>query len=284
MMHLSNKRTLLFGIAIILLTNAIALGGVAYNRSGEPTSNPTVTERELAIPYAYGFEKENSGISLRLRWRVFDSKKPKAYYSSWEPAEWLDADKLASLGFDVSYPLDEAGSDERYRKLISREVLLVLENDGPQYQKSLQQRLDRHAEAKRLLEANPAKEEFENRLKTASAELAAEKNDTTRLFVVDAGLDYESLRQQYSDKSQYIIVKGKVRLGYYNYKGKLPYLRGSIQGLSIKNINIPLEHVQILLPLTQHANRKRGEKHARYSVKLHYGRRYEPWVVAVKEL
>jgi hypothetical protein len=284
MMHLSNKRMLLSGFVIILLTNAIVLGGVAYNRSGDPTSSPTLTERELALPYAYGFEKENSAISLRLRWRVFDSKKARAYYSSWEPAEWLDADKLAALGFDVSYPLDQPGSDERYRKLISREVLLVMENDGPEYQKSLQQRLDNYAEAKRLRKENPDTKEFEKRLKNASAELAAEKNDHTRLFMVDAGLNYESLRQQYSDTSRYLIVKGQVRLGYYKYKGKPTYLRGSIQGLSIKKINIPLQHARLLLPLMERANRKRGEKHARYSIDLHYGQRYEPWVMAVKEL
>ncbi|MFL6653087.1 MAG: DUF4824 family protein, partial [Sulfurifustaceae bacterium] len=51
----SRKRTLLAGIALIAATNAVALVGVAYNRSGEPSSVLKLTERELALPYSWGF-------------------------------------------------------------------------------------------------------------------------------------------------------------------------------------------------------------------------------------
>ena len=42
------------GLAIIIVTNIVALAGVAYNRSGEPDAVVELTERELGLPYRYG--------------------------------------------------------------------------------------------------------------------------------------------------------------------------------------------------------------------------------------
>lgn len=285
MMQMTNKRTLLLGLAIIVLSNIVALAGVAYNRSGEPTSRPTLTERELSLPYNYGFAAENSGISLKLNWRVFDTKKATANYSYWNPAEWLDADKLGSLGFDVSYPLDKPDSHEHYQKALSKEVFVVLENDGAVYQKVLQQKRDKLAEAKLLQKQNPDKKEFEKRLKTATDGLEAEQKENSRLFAMDARLDYASLRQQYSDNSRYLIARGEVNMRYYGRYNKRPYLRGSIKRLSVMKVNVPLEHASVLTPLLDKAYRRRSRKHPpRYEVSLQYGQRYEPWVISVKGL
>lgn len=50
---LTRGRTLIAGIAIILVVNAIALGGVAYNRSGTPESTLHLSQRELSEPYVW---------------------------------------------------------------------------------------------------------------------------------------------------------------------------------------------------------------------------------------
>lgn len=285
MMQMTNKRTLLLGLAIIVLSNVIALGGVAYNRSGEPTSRPVLTERELSLPYNYGFAAENSGISLRLNWRVFDITKEILNYGHWTSAQWLDADKLGTLGFDVSYPLDKPDSHKHYQKALSREVFIVLENDGATYQKVLQKKRDKLLEAKRLLKQNPDKQEFKNRLKKTTNKLEAEQTDNSRLFVIDAGLDYESLRQQYSDNSQYLIARGEVNLRYYGNYNKKPYLRGSFQQLSVRKVNVPLEHASVITPLLDKNYRRSSSKHPpRYEVSLHYGQRYEPWIINVRGL
>src|SRR5690606_12121573 len=42
--------TFALGAAIILAANAVALGGVAWNRSGEPESRVALSQRELARP------------------------------------------------------------------------------------------------------------------------------------------------------------------------------------------------------------------------------------------
>jgi len=61
----SRKHTLIIGIALMALTNAVALIGVAYNRSGEPESELRLTQRELAAPYWRGIDRESGGIELR---------------------------------------------------------------------------------------------------------------------------------------------------------------------------------------------------------------------------
>ena len=70
MMRWSRAHTLIAGAALIVLTNAIALVGVAYNRSGEPDSTLTLTRRELQMSYRWWRDRENSGIALRLLWRM----------------------------------------------------------------------------------------------------------------------------------------------------------------------------------------------------------------------
>jgi len=293
MIKMTNKCTLLAGLLIIIISNAVALGGVVYNRSGDPTSSLTLSERELALPYYYGFEKENSGISLKLRFRVYDEKHTNAYYGSWNTAKWLDGDKLAELGFDVSYPLDAPDSDNYYHKLFSREVFLVLENDGKMHEKVMRQCINKMAEANTLLQENPDKEEFEDRLKKTKDELEAEQFNNSRLFAIDAGLDYEALREKYSDRSLYLIARGRVMLRYYDLRDEDPYLAGIVKQLSITDVNIPLEHASVLIPLLDESNRDRrktlsrhrsNKQPARYEVELHYGQRYEPWVTGVKGL
>jgi hypothetical protein len=71
MKNWTRRHTLIAGLALILLTNAVALLGVYQNRSGEPESMLTLTQRELQQPYGWGMARENSGISLRINWFLF---------------------------------------------------------------------------------------------------------------------------------------------------------------------------------------------------------------------
>ena len=47
----TRRHTLIAGLGLILGVNAIVLGGVAYNRSGEPESLLQLSERELYTPF-----------------------------------------------------------------------------------------------------------------------------------------------------------------------------------------------------------------------------------------
>ena len=96
-----NVKILIAGLSIIIVTNVIALGGVAYNRSGEPDALVELTERELDIAYRYGLERENTGLRLNINCRVETLQDDYAYANNncWGNPVWLDQQKLIELGF-----------------------------------------------------------------------------------------------------------------------------------------------------------------------------------------
>ena len=51
-------------LLVIVLTNAVALGGAWWNRSGEAESRLELSQRELRVPYR-GIDRESSGLAGR---------------------------------------------------------------------------------------------------------------------------------------------------------------------------------------------------------------------------
>ncbi len=283
----SRRLTSIAGIILILATNAIALLGVVYNRSGDPESQLQLTERELPMSYGGEFASDNSGIALRLNWRVYSGRAPAAsaaydpYYiaSNYGEPDWLDRAKLAELGFDVSTSLDAANAERYYDKILPKEALLVLEFNGPAYQAALD-RARRNAQSQaELMAANPGREEFKQRAERAKQDLRGEERLGSRLFVVDAGLDAVALRGRYPDRARYAIVRGQIRpiLG----TGKKRYLAGYVTNLSVDSINVPFAYRDIFEPFARADRRYRGDTDPRYETTTAFGRRLEPWLVAV---
>lgn len=144
------------GIGLIVLTNAVVLGGVWWNRSATPESAPTLSQRELGLPMRSLRPMENSGLALNLNWRVADRETGEfadgPTFNGGTP-EWLDGARTQALGFTV----DDITSDSerrRYTRQQPREVIFVLEFDGPAWQRALARARDnanRHAQS-----ANPA--------------------------------------------------------------------------------------------------------------------------------
>jgi hypothetical protein len=267
------------------MTNAAALLGVAYNRSGEPESLLQLTQRELSLPYGWGLEGENSGIALALQWRVLqaergDSLELGVSYPGHGAPEWLDAAKLAALGFDVSPSAVE--QSKRHQRQLPREVLLVLELDGPAYQEALR-RARAHAEREAgLLTAKPANEEFKRRAEQAREQLDEAEQRLTRLFIVDAGLDAAALRADYPDRSRYALVAGRVR-PYLSDPGYHPQLQGHVAGLVIDRITVPHAFRRVFEPLLERYGAKRFDASLRYTAFVAFGKRFEPWITGVIE-
>jgi hypothetical protein len=283
----SRRLTLIAGIVLILVTNAIALLGVAYNRSGEPESQLQLTERELPMSYGGEFASDNSGIALTLTWRVYSGKTSAAstpyypYYvaSNFGEPDWLDRSKLTELGFDVSTPLDAANAERYYEKMLPKEVLLVLEFDGPAYQ-AARARARRHAQSQtELMAANPGKEEFKQRADRAKQDLRGEERLGSRLFVIDAGLDATALRARYPDRGHYALVRGQIRpvLG----TGAKRYLTGYVTKLSVDSINVPFAYRDVFEPFAKTNRQYQSEVDPRYETTTAFGKRLEPWIVAV---
>ena len=263
-------------LLMILLTNAVALGGAFWNRSGEAESRLKLSQRELRLPYTR-FDRENSGLALALNWRVavqLDRNDVYWEYSSGGAPEWLDQAKMESLGVDVS-PKDN-GHIRWNDRALSRDVLLVLEQDGEAYRQALM-RAKQHLDAEQTkLAAMPESNEKKNRLKNVADQLAREENENSRLFVIDAGLDLALLRGKYPDRMRYAIVHGQVRPAWNNNRNDNrndSSARGYVSSVSIAGINVP----HALRPLL--ANQV-GQ--AKFIAGVSFGQRLEPWITQLE--
>ncbi|MCF6331136.1 MAG: DUF4824 family protein [Sulfurimonas sp.] len=240
----SSRNLFLLSFLVIILTNTFIFANIYINRFGDATSNVVLSERELTVPYNYN--KENSSISLRIKYRVAGENTHQPYYN--KKAYWLNEKKLQELGFDTK----KYNKYKNQRSPLKKEVFIVLEQNAQAYKRSL-----------RL-----AQEEFSNldykqksNIKRKKENLRIEKEENSRLFVIDAGIDYAKLRQLYTDKTKYIIAKGTVR--FSNYAN----INGYIDKLSISNVHVTLKHKNLL-----------KNKNAKFKALIKYGSRYEPWI------
>jgi len=258
-MKWSRRHSLIAGLALIALTNAVALVGAVYNRSGEPESTLRLSERELQPPYIWG-KHENSGLALNLRWREGDSPP------------WLDRAKMASLGFDVDRVDSELDDRRSFGRELGRDVLLVLEFDGPAYQRSLAGAAEATAKLEKKNEAESSK--------LAAQILDRERNANSRIFVVDAGLDHAALRAKYADRSKYAIVRGQVRPAWRSARVAKAH-SGYVSALNVEAINVPLEFRDAFegaSPENEYAPVLASK--ARYEATVAFGMRLEPWITA----
>ena len=279
----SRAHTLIAGLALIALTNAIALGGVAWNRSGAPESVLKLTQRELWEPHGYGFGREEGGLQLNLRWRVVPREPDVAFYEAYQGTpDWLDEAELASLGFDVSPPPATRKAGRRYDRQLPREALIVLELDGPAYQKTLERARERAAkeiakgmETGKIGPGTPARQ--------AADFLKNEESSNSRLFAVDSGRDARALRAKYPDRARYAIVQGKVRASYQFGRGKEARWTGYIEDIQNASINVPLEFRRTIerAPRPLPGAIAAADRPA-FEVTVAFGKRFEPWIVAAR--
>ncbi len=279
----SRAHTVIAGLGLVALTNAVALLGVVYNRSGEPEAKVSLTQRELRTPYRSYGNRENSGLALNLVWRVLNEESIATQFYAWRYAgiggtpAWLDKTKMQALGFDTSaHSIDsDPRGRARYEKQLPREVLLVLELDGPAYRRSLELATQYAARDEAKLAAFPADKELDTRAKNARESVEWETNRNSRLFVVDAGLESAVLRAKYPDASRYAIVRGKVRLVSFDAKsGSMGY----ISGLSIESINVPFALREVFGSAAPIGDA--DQNRAPFAAIVAFGKRLEPWVTA----
>lgn len=280
-MKWSPRHTLAAGLALIVLTNAVALLDAAYNRSATPESTLRLSERELRLPYRGSWQGENSGLFLELSWRVRGPEKLErgAYpgiWGPWTPAAWLDAKKLEELGLTVPPQTMSDAERRRYRDPDPKEVFVVLELDGSAYQAAVQ-RAREQAEQAAQAARQSADAVSKNSADFAARQLREEETSASRLFVIDAGLDAQALRARYADRSRHAIVKGRVRPPA---AGTTPRL-GYVEALAIGQVNVPVEYRPVFDRPARTPYRPMQSTHpARYEASIAFGKRLEPWLVA----
>jgi hypothetical protein len=273
-------RLFILGFALILIANAIGLLGVVSNRSGKPDAIIELTERELGLPCRP--DDENSGLALRLDWRILKENKEDSYsfYSRWGSPVWFNEQKLAELGFvidDATCPKDES----RRKEPIPRDAFIVLEYDGGAYQEALQRAEAFLEKAEAALKANEKDRDLQDRFKEAKSNLEAEQTWESHLFAIDAGLDAVKLRERYPDRSKFIIMRGIVELECLSEKN-FEEPAGRIADIRIDKINVPLSYRKFFdSMMAQDNSEKCGQKSPRYKVEVAYGSRLEPWIQRV---
>ena len=264
-MKWSRTHTLVAGLALIVGVNAVVLAGVAFNRSGEPESNMRLSERELQVPFVWRDGIDNSGMSLHLNWRMLspelpnDKQNASHYFAYRGGAEWLNAAKMAALGFEPPHANDPLNDRRRRERELSRDVLLVLEFDGAAYQATLARAMK--------LDASVA----EN-----AKVLKREQEASSRLFVVDAGLDKVALRAKYPDRERFAIMRGQVRpMWAADQKSNAP--AGYVSQVSVDALNVPLA-LRSVFDGARLMGFDEAKNVVRYDVDVAFGRQLLPWI------
>ncbi len=273
----SRKTLFLAGFCIIIITNSFILAGVYLNRVKSPLSVIQLTERELNKPWSR--MKENSGLTLELRWRI-GSDKGTYYNARWQSPDWLNKDKLNQLGFNTRRYERSESTKDRKRKKISKKVFIVLEYNGDSYKKALEL-----AESNlNSLKSDSSEKKHSDDIKSAEDRFKRESVSASRLFAIDAGSDYKKLLHQYTDNNRYIIVPGIVK-PKLEYKDKTYRLKGHIKSICVEKIHVPLELKKQYYAIVKDKEFTpyKGER-PRYTIRVAYGNRYEPWLTSIQEL
>jgi hypothetical protein len=284
---MSRHKQLIWGGALVLvLTNAIALIGVAYNRQAPPESVLDLTERELSPQGSWMWENgENSGLDLQLRFRtepmptsVLDVQGGSHSYFYNGATPWLDRGKLAALGFDVE-TLTSADARTNRQRMLGRDVLLVLELDGPAYERALQSVRSAAAGPEAAATANPQDSGLAERARNARRAVQEETQTESRLFVVDAGLNRGALERQYGNRRMYAIVRGQVQPLVVDAHASTK-VYGMVTAIRCGDINVPLQFRAAVATLRSFGLRRRVDPHQSLRVRLAFGRNLEPWIVS----
>lgn len=275
-MNWTYRHHLFAGLGLIVLVNAIALGGVAWNRSEPADSHLQLSERELSTSYTYR-QQENSGIALRLDYRWPEA--PANDYSRMRNKQ-LSPAKMAELGFEVPSELN-AESVRRFRRQLDRDGLLVLEFNGPLYQQQLLRAEERLSKTSAELAALPTNKALRETQQNARTALQREQTRESRLLVIDAGQDLQQLRARYPDRQRYVILRSQISPWGWSDDGSWQ-LGGSVQIPVANNINLPQRWHSLFatLPVRKEvpgfAN-SGGDK--LFNAELVFGQRLEPWLV-----
>ena len=273
-------KLILASVLLVLSINVLVLAGVAYNRWGDPVVTIELTERELPIHKSFARTDENSGTSLNLKWQVFNPDDDDDYsYSSYNSPQWLHDAKLTSLGFDINALKKSTKAEHSRLDIISNEVILVLEYQGETYRKALQANEQKLADLQHKVLNHPDDEKLTITLSKYENRLERFNFVTSRLYVIDAGLDLQALMKQYPQQGKYMFARGEIGLSWND-----DAIEGRIKQLLIDNIHVSLPASERLSKLSlenRHYKYDGDIAPPRYRVKLKIGQRLEPWIESV---
>jgi len=217
---------------------------------------------------------DDSGVTLQLNWT-----DPNSFYlpgRTDNPLIWLDAAKLAALGFDCRVDPSSKDAGRHYQRQQPRRAYVAFEYDGRAWRAwvatNARAAVEQKSEAK-----DPAR---------GFPYMGATK-DHSRLVAIDADLNPDTLRARHLDRQRVIIVPAVVAmyLDPFPYSGshpdpqRPPRILGRIQQIHT-SIHVPR-------PFSDGFRNPRIDEQrpdnpdGSYRVHLRYGASHEPWVAGV---
>ncbi|MGB5306664.1 MAG: DUF4824 family protein [Gammaproteobacteria bacterium] len=268
-------------LLLLVAVNVAVLGGVAWNRAGQPEASLLLTERELPLSYSLFSVEENSGLALQL-----------TLYQDGSSPDWLDEQKLRTLGFHPQrHDTSDAAAGARDKQALPRRAWVVLEFDGPAWQAVL-------AESERQLAGLGAKiasgESTVQQQEYRQQSLEQLRQGASRLIAVDAGTDAVALRDRYSNTTRYLITGAEIHMWIERVQAPQENsdhqrVTGSLRLLA-EQIHVSLHQRAALQSALGGDVQARGPRAAdnsrlpRYAVVLNVGARFEPWIAAIRSL
>jgi hypothetical protein len=257
------QASLLGAVAIVLLSNTIALIHAVRNRSGQPDAQIILTERELN----YYPKADDTGVALNLTWIDPGAIASYATQEDSESRIWLNKTKLEELGFDCSMAPSEPNAYSFYALQAARTGFVAFEYDGPAWQSWV---------------------EWRERMARAEATRTGQKNtvedvrrSSSRLVAIDAGPGAAALRNRHPDRNRVLILPAVIRINPSpawpatpEHPGRPASLSGFIQETP-SLIHVPK-------PFNDNIRALRQKNSSGYRVHFVYGSLLEPWVVGVE--
>jgi hypothetical protein len=284
MKTLDTKKLFLLSFTIVILSNLIIFWNVYSNRHSEPTSLLTLTQRELPI---HKHARDIKGRYLSIKWRLYDKDQTLSHRSSWlnyntnQSSNWLSKTKLQELGFDMDMDHEELALLDDYE--VYKETFVVLEFDAQEYQKSLAQEQKRY-DQKVAEYNNSGYTNFSKYIRYPISQLNYAKYQSSRLFIVDAGHDFNKLRNKYP-KNKYMITKGVIKVIKMWQSNKTYTLSGYISELHIPKIHLSKNNLAKINAIIKKAPKdKKYKNYPKYSVTLALGSKLEPYIVDIKAI
>lgn len=247
------------GLGFILISNLSILGMVFWNRSAEPESMLTLSEREL---YQSHTGEEDSSVKLSL---VISHHFPTRAH--------IAPEKLSELGLD--WPEKNSKPPHKAVHHTEKPVLVVLELDGPAYQQTVTARRKTLSDIQQKIEEQENLDPDESPKNALSRAQEALKSvlEGSRLYIVDIGTDKQALRNRYPDRRKYAIVRTMIDpvYSYYDKESK-KFIDSSKASAYINNPNI-----SVILPLQWHPQETFDHK-THFETDIAFGQRLEPWI------
>ncbi len=243
------KRALVWMAAgVLLAANASVLVSVSAQRSSDLGGTIELTERELRLPERVG---ESTALFLTLDWDAISNPPGRR-----RAPVWLDAGKLAELGFDCDVPVTSSDARRHYRSQRTAMVYLVFEFEGESWKGA-----------------------------------PPDRKRETRLFAVDAGRDPQAMRELYPDRARYLLIRGLVGIHLREHSAvdhtplPEPRLHGWIVAVLPAQIFVSRPHNDVLEDLRAldgPSERPKVSSVPRFSATVSWGTRGEPRVERVR--